>query len=84
LKPNGVVVISDGVLLRHPVAPREKDVLLAWFDAWALSGGCTIEEVREALKHSGFQDIQFIDKTTQIEPHVKRLGFLGKYFYVPL
>lgn len=84
LKPNGVMVISDGVLLRHPVTPKEKSVLSAWFDAWALSGGCTIHEVQQALKRSGFQDVTFLDRTSQIEPHVKKLGFLGRFLYTPL
>lgn len=84
LKPGGILVISDGVLLHHPTTAKEKGTLSAWFDAWALSGGCTAEEIVRDLKTACFQDIQFIDKAHQIEPDVRKLGLLGRVFFWPL
>jgi tocopherol O-methyltransferase len=84
LKKGGVLYISDGVLLRHPTTQKDKKILSEWFDAWALPGGCTAEEVKNFLNDVGFSFIEVLDKTGAIKRDVKRLGVLGKLFYYPV
>jgi len=81
LKPGGTLVISDGVMSRKPNNPYEQRLFREWFDSWALPGGSTIKEVEQALTNSSFENIQYINKTKEIKPHVIKLYRLCRIFY---
>lgn len=85
LKPGGILVISDGMLIRHAETNAEKEILEKWFNSWALSGGCTDSEVLKCLQSVGFTSERIaLEATTLIKPDVKRLSLLGHVFVIPL
>jgi len=81
LKKGGRLVMSDGLLYRHPNNDTEKKWLKNFKRGWHVKTLSTIEEITEALKQAGFNDVHFIDKTKEVAKSSRQIFWIGLYAY---
>lgn len=77
LKTGGRLVMTDGVLLRQPMNSFEQKLADNFCKGFCMAGWCTISEIMAEMRKSGFINIEFLDKTNEIEPTVRELFWLG-------
>lgn len=82
LKPGGTLVVSDGILLRHPRNDREAKHARRFCEGVKMEGWSTRDEIVEALAYSGFKNIRTLDKTRAVKKSVYHIYTLG-LFVVP-
>jgi tocopherol O-methyltransferase len=66
LKPGGMLVISDGLLLRHPKDKDESRLAEEMRKGFKMAGWNTPEEIIAALKSVGFANIRYFDKSKEV------------------
>ncbi len=71
LKPEGILVIQDGVYLRKPSTDRERVLDQNYCKGFALTAMCTPAEMKGALQKAGFKDIELRDTTRAIGPSMQ-------------
>src|SRR5262249_19187690 len=54
LRPDGCIVLADGMLKRTNVTDAERNLLIQWFDGWKLSSLWTATELANAARAAGF------------------------------
>jgi len=80
LKPRGRLVVCDGFLNKADLDETKQKIFNDWLDGWAVPSLSTVNDFREDLRKAGFKNIEFTDKTKEVEPSSKRLymrGILG-------
>ncbi len=70
LKPGGKMVISDGIVLRHPKDQEETELVRKFCNGFKLAGWNTSDEIVAALRKTGFVDIRYVDKTESIKKSI--------------
>lgn len=70
LKPGGKLVISDGVLLRHPQNEYEEKITREFCQGFKMNGWNTPPEILNSLKEAGFKNARYFNKTKEIEKSV--------------
>lgn len=78
LDDGGRFVISDGFRAVDEMTPAERDRMDTWLDGLAVPNLASVGEVREALEHHGFENIEFHDATENIMPSSKRLHRISR------
>lgn len=66
LASGGKLVISDGVLLRHPKNENESRLADLMREGFKMAGWNTPEEIMAALKSVGFLNVRHLDKSKEI------------------
>jgi tocopherol O-methyltransferase len=73
LKPNGRLIVADGMLKRSHVSDREWTLLRQWYDGWKLAGLWTAAQHANAVKAAGFSVVSIQDVTAKTMASHRRL-----------
>lgn len=76
LKPGGTLVISDGYTTRKPKNEEEKKIIARFCAGWRLEELIGVEHMTEAIRRCGFNRIELVDKTPEIQPSLLRMQWL--------
>jgi cyclopropane fatty-acyl-phospholipid synthase-like methyltransferase len=77
LKPGGILVISDGVLLRKTKNITEQKMADNFCIGFKMNGWSTPSQIVSSLGTTGFIDMAVEDKTDAIEPSVHEIYWKG-------
>ena len=80
LKPGGTLVMLDGILLRKPSDKQETNLLENFCAGWKLLEMCNPKEILSNLESSGFEKIEFFDKTSCVEKSIQDIHKITEVF----
>ena len=83
LKDGGRLIVADGFLNKKPSSKKEEYYFNNWLEGWAVSNLTSINEFKNYLKNTGFQNIMLRNVTKNVMPSSKRM-YLATIFSYPL
>jgi cyclopropane fatty-acyl-phospholipid synthase-like methyltransferase len=84
LKPNGRLVIADGIRKMDDMPPDLKKIYDIFCEGWALPGLASLEELKQGFSKAGFVDINVEILTAKVLPSAQRIWIINIPFYIPV
>lgn len=71
LKNSGKLIVADGFLCREPQLKKEEKIYKDFLEGLVLPNLVYVDEFNSDMKTTGFKNIKFWDKTTEVKPSSK-------------
>ncbi len=78
LRPGGRLVISEGMRTSRDFSATDEALLHRWLSGWSVPDLQTSDEWIQWTQEAGFQDVQFLDITSNARPSIYRLYRLAR------
>ncbi|MBX4181458.1 class I SAM-dependent methyltransferase [Candidatus Parcubacteria bacterium] len=81
IKVGGKIAVVDAFLLKENLNAEESRIYTKFIDGWRVPNLATKDEFQNYLEQSGFKNIVFYDKLSNIKKSSKKLYYLGLLSY---
>lgn len=75
LKPGGKLTMAD-FYINKPLSKRGERLVSDFCQGWEIPNLPSLDEIKQQMQKIGFQNVEILDKTKEIEPSSRRMFFV--------